>query len=206
MPTSAPLYQNIISTLPSNLRQCTPADFNNNITTVNCSSNLAPSNIPSTNGFSKSIIVFNNGADDFQHLSHGVSQSTLIIYSGSNNPTTIGKFNPNGFINSQIVVVGNANLDDKIMKPVGSSIYITGNANLTNFSLQNPDSLTKICVDGTITPASMANIAGVYSKQSNYSAYQANCMGSSNTGGNNSLTINGSTISSILENKSVVTY
>jgi Tfp pilus assembly protein PilE len=207
VPTSVPLYQSIIDSIPSkNLRQCTTADFGKNYTTVNCSTNLTPSSIPSTNGISNSFIVFNNGAD-FEHLSHAVSGSTLIIYSvDSNNPTTIGKFNPNGFISSQIVIIGNAKLDDQIMKPVGSSIYITGNADLTGFSLKNPDSLTKVCVNGTITPASMANIAGVYSNKSNPSAYQTNCMGSSNTVGNNSLNINGSIIIPKLSNKSIVTY
>ncbi|KEZ49237.1 pilus assembly PilX N-terminal domain-containing protein [Metabacillus indicus] len=206
-PTSAPLYKSILDSIPGkNLRQCTTADFGRNNTTATCTTNLPPAGIPKMNGISNSFIVFNNGAN-FQHLSHAVSRSTLVIYStDSNNPTTIGKFNPNGFTYSQIVIVGNARLDDQIMKPVNSSIYITGDADLKDFSFKNRDNLTKVCVDGTITPSSKAAYEGVYSKKSNPSAYQNSCMGGSNTGGTAFLNINGTIINPLLEEKPVVIY
>lgn len=206
-PTSAPLYKSILDSIPGrNLRQCTMADFGKNYTTATCTTTLPPASIPKMNGISNSFIVFNNGAN-FQHLSHAVSSSTLVVYStDSNNPATIGKLNPNGFTYSQIVIVGNAKLDDQIMKPVNSSIYITGDADLKGFSFKNRDPLTKVCVDGTITPSAMAAYEGVYSKKANPSAYQNSCMGSSNTGGNSFLTINGAIITPMLEEKPVVTY
>ncbi|MEM5016516.1 hypothetical protein WKH31_09520 [Metabacillus indicus] len=207
VPTSAPQYKSILDSIPGkNLRQCTMADFGRNNTTATCTTTLPPASIPKMNGISNSFIVFNNGAN-FQHLSHAVSSSTLVIYSAdSNNPTTIGKFNPNGFTYSQIVIVGNARLDDQIMKPVNSSIYITGDADLKGFSFKNRDSLTKVCVDGTITPSAMATYEGVYSKKANPSAYQQSCMGSSNTGGTAFLNINGTIINPLLEEKPVVIY
>lgn len=207
VPTSAPLYKSILDSIPGkNLRQCTTADFGRNNTTATCTTNLPPAGIPKMNGISNSFIVFNNGAN-FQHLSHAVSRSTLVIYStDSNNPTTIGKFNPNGFTYSQIVIVGNAKLDDQIMKPVNSSIYITGNADLSGFSFKNRDSLTKVCIEGMITPSAMVAYEGVYSKKANPSAYQNSCMGGSNTGGTSFLTINGAIITPMLDEKPVVTY
>ncbi|MEH7239004.1 hypothetical protein [Bacillus sp. JJ1562] len=206
-PTPVPIYEDIINSIQSkNLRSCTTADFNKNKTTVDCSSNLDPTKIPDTNGISNSSIVFNKGVN-LDHLSHAVSHSKLIIHSlDVNNPTRIGKFNPNGFINSSIVIIGNAKLYDQIMKPVNSSIYITGDADLTGFILKNADSLTKVCVKGTITPASMRNIPGVYSNEYNSTTYQDKCMRKSETVGNNSLTVKGEIISPSIDEKSYVTY
>ncbi|MGP1909375.1 type II secretion system protein [Metabacillus sp. JX24] len=205
-PTSAPLYKSILDSIPGkNLRQCT-INSKTNYLEATCMTDLPPASFPKINGISNSFIVFNNSAN-FQHLSHAVSRSTLVIYSkDSSNPATLGKLNPNGFIHSQIVIVGNAKLDDQIMKPVNSSIYITGDADLKGFSFKNRDSLTKVCVDGTITPPAMAAYEGVYSKKSNPSAYQNSCMGKSNTGGTTFLTINGAIITPMLEDKPVVTY
>jgi len=206
-PTSVPLYENLINSIQNrNLRSCTIADFKTNYTTADCSSNLDPVTIPSTNGISNSSIVFNKGVN-LEHLSHAVSRSTLIIYSlDLNNPIKIGKFNPNGFENSSIVIIGNAKLFDQIMKPVNSSIYITGDADLTGFTLKNADSFTKVCVQGTITPASMRNSAGVYSYKNNPTTYKDKCMETSKTVGNNAMTISGKIISPSIDEKSSVTY
>ncbi|MEH7384537.1 PilX N-terminal domain-containing pilus assembly protein [Bacillus sp. JJ1521] len=205
-PPPVPLYEDIKDSVQGkNLRACTTADFKKNNTTVDCSSNLDPKEITSMNGISNSFIVFNKGVN-LDHLSHAVSNSKLIIHSlDVNNPTRIGKFNPNGFINSSIVIIGNAKLYDQIMKPVNSSIYITGDADLTGFSLKNATS-TKVCVQGKITPADMRSIPGVYSNDYNSTTYTNECMRKSDTVGNNSLTIKGEMISPRIDEKSNVTY
>lgn len=209
-PTSVQKYQSLINSIQDkNLRKCSTNDFNKNITKVDCSSDLDPSQIPDTNGITHSFIVFNKGAE-FDHLSHAVSDhSSLFIYSPANTATKIGMFNPNGFENSTIVIIGDAWLSNTINKPVNSSIYITGNANLTGFELKNvysDDSITKICVNGAITPASMKNTARVYSNIDTPALYKTNCMETSTTVGNNSLTFNGDVLTSVINDKSKVTY
>ncbi|MEY2192667.1 hypothetical protein AB7942_07980 [Neobacillus sp. BF23-41] len=207
VPILVPLHENLINLIEEkNLRQCTTADFGKNYTTVDCSTNLAPENIPETNGISNSFIVFNNGVN-FDHLSHAISGSTIFIYSlDKTTPSEIGKFNPNGFIGSQIVIVGDAKLYDEIMKPVNSSIHITGDADLTGFTFKNSDGLTKVCVKGTITPLEKRSIPGVYSYTYNPTTYRDNCMESEKTVGIKSLTIKSQIISPRISDKSKVTY
>ncbi|MEH7381979.1 hypothetical protein V7138_16075 [Bacillus sp. JJ1533] len=208
-PTPVPIYEDIINSVQNkDLRQCTTDDFKKNNTKVDCRSDLDPSDIPSTNGISNSSIVFNKGVN-LDHLSHAVSNSKLIIYSiDENNPTRIGKFNPNGFIHSTIVIIGDAKLHDQIMKPLNSSIYITGNADLTGFSLQNVDPKTdvKVCVKGTITPSYMRNIERVYSYEHDSTKYKNECMRKSESVGNNFLTIKDEIISPSIDENSHVTY
>jgi Tfp pilus assembly protein PilE len=206
VPPLVDLHENLLNSIPDKkLRNCTTADFNNNNTKVDCSSNLDPNKIPSTNGISDSFIVFNTGVN-FEHLSHAISQSTIFIYSTPTLTPTIGKFNPNGFIGSKIVIIGNAILNDKIMKPVGSSIFITGNANLSGFELKNSDDLTYVCIKGTIEPASMRSAEGVYSLIYNPTKYKEKCMESEKTIVTNSLKIKGDIINPRVDEKSKVTY
>jgi hypothetical protein len=206
-PSSVPSYQKIIDSVQgSRLMPCKPSDFGKNYTTVSCISDLEPADIPNTKGISYSTIIFNKGVN-LEHLSHAVSNSKLIIYStDKNNPIRIGKFNPNGFINSDIVVIGNAKLFNVINKPEKSSIYITGNADLTGFELKNADSITKVCIQGTITPVSMINIKGIYSSHHNPTAYQQNCTETSKSVGDKTLIIIKDIISTKIDEKSMVTY
>lgn len=203
-PASTPIYQSLITQVATKkLRKCTPGEFSGNYFTANCSFDFLPQTNP--NGIRNSFLVFNNGLL-LEHLPHAISYSTLIIYSPNGSSITLGKFNPNGFINSDIVVSGNAILNDKIMKPSKSSIYINGNADLTNFELKNPDSASKVCITGEITPASMRTAEGVYSLKYNQTIYNQKCQETTNSVGNYSVTYKGQILGKSMSDKSLVTY
>ena len=209
-PVSNPTFQNIVDQIPNkNLRKCVAGEFSGNNFIANCTFDFLPLTHP--NGINGSFLVFNKGLT-ITHLPHAISSSTLIIY-GS---TTIGKFNPNGAIDTDIVVIGTqgvkTQLNDKIMKSSDLNIYINGDADLTGFELKNPISESNICITGEVTPISSLSTkivngaSGVYSLKYYPSLYNQKCKQTTTPIGNNIVNYKGQILTKNLANKSVVSY